>query len=308
MVPNAVYAQDPDAPGSGQAAPQAAQEEILLKRWHQAPRGLVSTPGTEAFEGPFDLAANVSLSYESFNNLQRPSGRSKHASRWIYEAEGEASLVVNQEGVKTGGNTYRIGLYAIYQKATGRYASGVDLLNFDRMGGGVSASVRSSEALNGPLSYYARIVAGAVYKEHGDISNVQGHLALDAEIGYRLAPTWGLVAGFNGDMDIGDRGSYWLDGELSAGVRVVTENVTLDFRGILVAYDRDSNTLTGNFLKVEHERLHPGVRASVLLWGAVSAFVEYTWGRDRIEIDQPNGDFSDDSYGQTFRGGLGVVF
>ncbi|MGE3279155.1 MAG: hypothetical protein AB7J40_05250 [Candidatus Altimarinota bacterium] len=301
VVPGTAFAQE-------SSSATVSSETEVKQMWHKAPKGLVSTKGTQELEGPIDGKIELKYSFETFKNLERPNGRSGYADRQIYTGEGELSFVLNPDGAKSGGNPYRLGVSGLFEEAQGRYSHGIDLFNYTRTGGQAFLDIRSSEAISGALSYHLRIGAGAIYLEHGKISSVQGYFSLNAEIGYRLGSNWGLIAGFESDLQLGEHSSAWLDGELSAGIQVVTENVTLDFRGLLSAYDRDSNTVTGNFQKVEHERLHPGVQAKLLLFGSISVYARYTWGRDRFKIDTPTRSFSDDSYGESFEGGIALYF
>jgi hypothetical protein len=306
MLPNAALAQDtPADTGNGSSTDSTTAEDL----WHQRPTGLTATEKTpETMEGPLDVYVELKYAYDAYKNLKAINGDKGHHSRQTYTANGHVELLMNPEAAAAGANSYRIGIRSWFEKANGHYPNNIDLLAYTQTGGQITLRVGSSDYHNGRLYYDVMYGVGAVYKEHGDISAAQLSTSLHADIGYRVGLNWGPVMGFKGDLQLGEHSSAWFDGELSAGVRIVAEDIALDVRGLLVARDRDSNTTTGNFTKVEQETLHTGIQVGVVLWERLSASFRHTWGRDRFKVDVPAGGDSDDTYGQSFELSIGLYF
>lgn len=313
--PTTAKAQSPDtAVVSSESNPQATQaaDQSTDKLWHQAPKGLVSSESTESLEGPLDVAVDLTATYYAYHRLQEPSGRQGFHDQVVLSASGGLDFILNSEGTKGGGNPYRLGIWAAFEDADGDYNPNVGLLDYTRTGGMGYLDIRSSEPINGALSYHLRVGSGAAYVEWGKFSGVMWWSSLQAEVGYRLGQAGnfaiGPFAGFEGSAAIGEHSSALLDGNALVGIRAAGPWVRIQLSIVGVGKRWDANSVTGSYLKLQQERLGLGAQLKVWLGEALNFSLAYTRGKSRFTVNRAQGDVTDKAEDDEFTFGLGIIF
>jgi len=306
VFPDAAIAQPPPDAGNNQGAVAPVTSQSSAELWHQAPKGLSAWEGApEWMKGDVDGHISLQWGVQTFRGLEGLDGTERNYDRSVFRGEGELSFVLNPDGVKTGGNPYRLGLEGEYEYASDndgrarRSFEGIDLLDYFTSGGRAFLDIRSSNFHNKDWSYHLRVGSGASYVHWGKFYGVMwdSHVALEG--GLRVGKAGGLaigpIAGVDGRLMVGEHNSNWMLGEATLGIQGVSQSFTFRADFLTTAGDRDCNTVTGNYGKVEEEWVHMGARLTLIFGQSLEFGVEWSHSLlHRFKVDVPGRSYSSD--------------